>query len=47
MKFIYTYNGQAISKQRFEDTVTHDWQKEVEDGTYSYGYYRATLIENN
>jgi len=44
-KFAYYYDKMPISKLRFEMNVPAGWEEEVEDGTYSYGYYRANEIE--
>lgn len=40
-KYNYFYNGQPISKDQFISAVPKDWEKEVKNGEYSYGYYRA------
>lgn len=37
----YFYNGVAISKAQFVSNVPENWEKEIENGEYSYGYYRA------
>lgn len=40
-KFNYFYNGQPITKSAFLNAVPENWENEVENGEYSYGYYRA------
>ena len=42
----YFYNGQPIPKSQFL-SVPENWEEEVENGEYSWGYYRATEIEND
>ena len=38
----YFYNGQAISKSRFENAAPENWENGIdENGEYSFGYYRA------
>lgn len=37
----YFYNSVAISKAQFLSNVPENWEEEVENGEYSYGYYRA------
>ena len=46
-KFNYFYNGTPISKQNFESSVSAGWENEVVNGEYSYGYYRASEIEQS
>ena len=46
-KYNFFYNGQAISKEIFLANVPKDWESQVENGEYSFGYYRATEIEND
>ena len=41
----YFYNGTPITKMQFLKAVPENWEKEVKDGEYSYGYFRA--IERN
>jgi hypothetical protein len=43
-KYNYFYNGQPIPKDQFLAAVPEGWEKEVKNGEYSWGYYRA--IEN-
>ena len=45
-KYNYFYDGAPISKRQFESEVPENWQEEVqEDGTYSYGLYRANELD--
>jgi len=44
-KYNYYYNGQPITRKDFLSVVPENWESEVIDGEYSYGYYRATAIE--
>jgi hypothetical protein len=37
----YYYNGTAITKKQFLQVVPLNWESEVENGEYSFGYYRA------
>lgn len=41
----FFYNGMPITKQQFLQSVPFNWDKDVIDGEFSYGYYKA--IENN
>jgi hypothetical protein len=42
----YFYDKQPITKEEFEKNVPKNWQDEVNEfGQYSYGYYRATEID--
>ena len=44
-KYNYTYEGRAITKKTFEESVPKDWTKDYDEiKGYSYGYYRAILI---
>jgi hypothetical protein len=43
----YTYDKQPISKAQFLSVVPTNWESEVVDGEYSWGYYRAIEITNN
>ena len=45
-KYNFFSNRQAISKANFLANVPSDWESQVENGEYSYGYYRASEIEN-
>jgi hypothetical protein len=38
----YYYDGRAVSKSIFLSVVHEDWEDDVKDGEYSWGYYRAT-----
>lgn len=42
----FFYNGQPIPKSQFLKAVPENWESEVEDGEYSWGYYRASEIED-
>ena len=44
-KFNFFYNGQAITKSQFLSEVPENWESELVDGEYSWGYYRAVEIE--
>ena len=44
-KFNYYYNNQTISKDTFENSVPENWQENINEGEYSYGYYRAIARE--
>ena len=37
----YFYNGIAILKAQFLASVPEDWEKDVKDGYYTWGYYKA------
>ena len=40
--FNYYYNGVAIPKDQFVESVPSNWRNELDEhGEYSYGYYRA------
>ena len=42
----YFYNGTPISKKNFLNSVPENWKDEInENGEYSFGYYRASTIE--
>lgn len=41
----YFYDGTPITKAQFLKAVPENWEEEVENGEYSYGYFRA--IERN
>ena len=43
-RYNYFYNGIAISKAQFLANVPEGWENGVENGEYSYGYYRAIEI---
>jgi len=45
-KYNYFCNNQVISKREFEKVVPFDWQNNVVNGEYSYGYYRSTEVED-
>lgn len=45
--FRFSYYGQAITKEAFEKNVPQNWEELIdEEGTYSYGGYRATEVES-
>lgn len=44
-KFAYYYDKMPISKLRFLMNVPDNWQDDLKEGNYSYGYYRAIEIE--
>ena len=44
-KFSYYYDKMPISKSQFLDNVPENWEEYLENGTYSYGYYRANEID--
>jgi len=44
-RYNYYYNGQPISKNNFLKAVPKNWENEVIDSEYSYGYYRASEID--
>ena len=41
MKYNYFYNGYAITKTQFTNSVPNNWEEEVNEGEYSWGGYRA------
>ena len=41
MKYNYFYDGRPISAENFRREVPADWEKDVVDGIFSWGYYRA------
>lgn len=43
-RYNYFYNKQPISRERFILSVPNDWESQLIDDSYSYGYYRAILI---
>ena len=45
-KFKFFYNGTPITKQNFINAVGDNWKNELVDGEFSWGYYRASLIED-
>lgn len=45
-RFNYFYDGRAITKSRFEENVPEDWKNDLDEyDEYSYGYYRAVLLD--
>lgn len=44
-KFNYFYDGTPITRQAFTSDVPENWESEVVDGEYSWGYYRASEVE--
>ena len=45
-KYNYFYNGQPIPKDQFLRAVPVNWESEVINGEYSFGYYKSIEIEN-
>ena len=43
----YFYDGTPITKAQFLKAVPENWENEVENGEYSWGYYRAVEIEQD
>ena len=44
-RFNYFYNGKPIPKEKFEKSVPKNWMDELDQsGEYSYGYYRASQL---
>ena len=37
----FFYDGNAINRKTFENAVPVNWESEVINGEYSYGYFRA------
>lgn len=46
VEYNHFYNGRAISKMNFLSNVPTNWEDDVKNGEYSYGYYRAILRES-
>jgi hypothetical protein len=44
-KYNYFYDNTPITKNQFLLIVPENWEDEVKNGEYSYGYYNAILIE--
>lgn len=44
--YIYFYNKTPISKDNFVKKVPENWESEVIDSKYSYGYFTAIEIDN-
>ena len=44
-KYNYFYDSKPITKEQFMQSVPEDWENEIENGEYSWGYYRAVEIE--
>jgi len=44
-KYNYFYNERPIPFNNFIKNVPKDWEKEIVDGEYSYGYYRASELD--
>jgi len=44
-KYNYYYNGQPITKNQFISNVPENWENDLIDGEFSWGYYRAILID--
>lgn len=43
-KYNYFYNGVPITKAQFLSVIPENWESEVVNGEYSWGYYRAVEI---
>ena len=43
----YYYSGTPIIKAQFLKAVPENWENEVENGEYSWGYYRAVEIKKD
>jgi len=41
----YYYGRQPIPKSQFTSAVPKEWEKDVKNGEYSWGYYKAVEIE--
>lgn len=41
----YFYDGTPITKDRFTKDVPENWESELVDGEYSWGYFRASEVE--
>lgn len=46
-KYNYYYDKTPIKKSRFEESVPENWEQDVINGEYSYGYYRAIEVEDD
>lgn len=46
-EYNFFYEGRAITRKQFEASVPENWQDEVNDGEYLWGYYRASEIEED
>ena len=45
-RFNYFYSGTPIPKVNFEKSVPKNWMDELDQsGEYSYGYYKATQLD--
>lgn len=44
-KYNFFYNNMPISKKTFLQAVPENWESEILNGFYSYGYYRALIID--
>lgn len=44
-KYNYYYNGKPITKNQFISNVPENWESELIAGEFSWGYYRAILID--
>lgn len=44
-RYIFSYNGFPIPRHSFEYMVGYDWESKVINGSYTWGYYRAELVE--
>ena len=44
-KYNYFYDRQPITMCQFLKHVPEDWENDVQNGYYSYGYYHANELE--
>ena len=40
----FFYNGTLITKLQFTESVPENWEDEVENWEYSWGYYKAVEV---
>jgi hypothetical protein len=43
-KYNYFYNNTPITKKQFLMGVPNNWENEIENGIYYWGYYKAEEI---
>jgi hypothetical protein len=43
-KYNYFYNKTSITKNRFLESVPENWEDNIENNEYSYGYYKAVEL---
>lgn len=44
-KYNYFYNGTVITKAQFLKSIPDNWESKINEGVYSWGYYKAIKIE--